>query len=122
MIERWVESELQNWAAWCHYGEPVGPRVVRACASAEGRYRPTSDIGDQAEPPPPRPNVVHAEIVQRVYRQQLGHRERRLLRLRYVDRWSARDVQRLMRISPDMYRAALVAAARRVEEAFRSRP
>lgn len=120
MIAEWIDYELRNWAAWCHSGEPAGPKVQRSAASAEGHYLPPSDMGDPPEPRAPRPNRERAEVVHAVYLRQLDRRERRAMVLRYVDGYPERKVPRLMRVSDDMYRAAMLSVARRIGEAFRS--
>lgn len=119
MIADWIDHELRNWAAWCKSGEPAGPRIQDRAASAEGKYIAPSDLGDPPQPRPPRPNRERAEVVHRVYLQQLDTRERRALVLRYIDGWPENRVPRLMRISHAMYSAAMIGAARRVGEAFR---
>ena len=121
MIADWIDHELRNWAAWCHSGEPAGPRIQRQAASAEGRYLAESDLGEKPEPRPPRPNRERAEVVHAVYLRQLDTRERRVMVLRYVDGYPEKRAPRLARISDDMYRAAMLSVARRVGEAFRSR-
>lgn len=121
MIAEWIDYELRNWAAWCHSGEPAGPRIQRQAASAEGRYLAESDLGEKPEPRPPRPIRERAEVVHRVYLEQLDSRERRVLVLRYVDGFPESKVPRIARISREMYAASMMSAARRVGEAFRSR-
>lgn len=120
MIADWIDEELRNWARWCWSGEFPGPRHQERAASAEGRYLPPSDLGDEPEQPRIRPNRERAERVHHVYLTQLDTRERRVICLRYVDRWPAKKIPRLMRISEAMFEAAMIQAGRRVGEAFRS--
>lgn len=66
-----------------------------------------------------RPNAERAEIVHRVYREQLTERERRVLVLRYVRRMPANQLPRAMRVGQAIVTAAMLAACRRIGEAFR---
>ena len=62
-----------------------------------------------------------AEIVHRVYREQLTDRERRVLVVRYVHRTPADRVPHRTRLPENVVAEATIAAARLVGEAFRER-
>lgn len=120
MTDDWLDDELTNWGRWCNSGPWPHPFPPDHAASAEGRYlAPIIEAEDAEQPRPIRPNAERAEIVHRVYREQLTERERRVLVLRYVRRVPANQLPRAMRTSQTIVTAAMLAACRRVGEAFR---
>lgn len=125
MIADWIDHELRNWARWCWSGAWPHPLPPDHCASIEHRYMAPSDIGAEvdAEEVARRIPIVRerAEIVHRVYREQLTDRERRVLVVRYVHRTPADQVARRTRLSENVVAEATMAAARLVGEAFREK-
>ena len=119
MIADWIDAELRNWAAWCWEGPWPHPIPPDHAASAEGRYLAPSDIDNAPAPRPIRANRQRAEVVHRVYREQLTDRERRVLALAYVRQRPICTVPRLMRVSERAVHEAIIAAGRRVGDAFR---
>ena len=87
MISRETESDLQNWGRWCNQGPWPHPLPSGRAASAEGRYIPPSDLGNDDIPNPPPPvNRDRALIVQSVYDHKLTQPERLVLRAEYPHR------------------------------------
>lgn len=123
MIADWIDHELRNWARWCWSGPWPHPLPPDHCASIEHRYQAPSDIGAEvdAEEVARRIPIVRerAEIVHRVYREQLTDRERRVLVVRYVHRTPADRVPHRTRLPENVVAEATIAAARLVGEAFR---
>ncbi len=119
LIPDWIDAELRNWSAWCWSGAWPHPLPPSHCASIEHRYAAPSDLSGPAEPRPIAPNRQRAEVVHRVYLDQLTERERRVLVLAYVQRNPWQAIPRLMRFGEAAARTALFAAARRVGDAFR---
>lgn len=122
MIADWIDHELRNWGRWCNSGPLPHPIPPDHCASIEHRYMAPSDLGAEvdAEEVARRIPIVRerAEIVNRVYREQLTDRERRVLVVRYVDRTPADRVARRTRLPENVVAEATIAAARLVGEAF----
>lgn len=121
MIAKWIVDELENWGRWCNSGPWPHPIPPDHAGSAEGRYLSPSDIDAEPEPRPVRPNAERAEIVHRVYREQLTERERRVLVLRYVRKVPNNQVARRARLSGALVAESLMTSARLVGEAFRER-
>ena len=123
MIADWIDHELRNWARWCWSGAWPHPLPPSHCASIEHRYMAPSDLGAEvdAEEVARRIPIVRerAEIVHRVYREQLTDRERRVLVVRYVHRTPADRVPHRTRLPENVVAEATIAAARLVGEAFR---
>lgn len=125
MIADWIDHELRNWARWCWSGAWPHPLPPDHCASIEHRYVAPSDLGAEvdAEEVARRIPIVRdrAEIVHRVYREQLTDRERRVLVVRYIHRTPADRVSHRTRLPENVVAEATIAAARLVGEAFRER-
>jgi len=125
MIDGWIDAELRNWARWCWSGAWPHPLPSSHCASIEHRYMAPSDIGAEldAEEVARRIPIVRerAEVVHRVYREQLTDRERRVLVVRYVHRTPADRVARRTRLSETLVAESMMTSARLVGEAFRER-
>ena len=119
MIADWIHHELLNWGRWCHQGPWPHPIPPDHAASAEGRYVAPSDLGEPPDPKPIPPNRQRAEVVHRVYREQLTNREQGVLLLRYIKPTPFPATLRRLRINRREYDVALIAAARCVGEAFR---
>lgn len=123
MIADWIDHELRNWARWCWSGAWPHPLPPSHCASIEHRYMAPSDLGAEvdAEEVARRIPIVRerAEVVHRVYREQLTDRERRVLVVRYVHRTPADRVPHRTRLPENVVAEATIAAARLVGEAFR---
>lgn len=122
MIAEWIVDELENWGRWCNSGPWPHPIPPDHAASAEGRYSaPIIEDADAEQPRPVRPNAERAEIVHRVYREQLTERERRVLVLRYVRKVPNNQVARRARLSGALVAESMMTSARLVGEAFRER-
>ena len=125
MAAGWLDAELRNWARWCWSGAWPHPLPPSHCASIEHRYLAPSDLSAEvdAEEIARRIQIVRdrAEIVHRVYREQLTRREQRVLVVRYVRNVPPDDVHRALRLPRAAVAAATAAALGRVGAAFRER-
>lgn len=82
-----VHEELLNWSRWCWQGDWPHPLPRTHCGSLESQYRAPPDWNpdDEPLPPPIRPNVRHARIVQVQY-DRMPEDERRVLKAEYPAR------------------------------------
>lgn len=138
MLADWIDAELRNWGRWCWSGTWPHPLPADHCYSIEHRYVGPHLEGAEVEQEEVARRIPvireRAEIVHRVYRDQLSRLEQQVLVFEYVhlahldgDEWiENRDTRRRrkarkLRVSLRVYEQALIDAGRRVREALPDR-
>lgn len=119
-MKTWVDSELENWARWCHSGPALGPPEPGSCLDNICMPEVMASASDYREIPA---HEERAKLVQKVYDDSIFI-ERKVMQAEYVSPWKygrsggIHVAARFLEISTPAYETILTVVKRRVEQVF----